>query len=101
MTETAQIAAASEPRKRPRKHLLLQWAEYSVYRFVAAAVRSVSEERLQRWGTRFGGLGGRILRGRDRLALRNLRASFPEKSERECRAILDECWRHFGRETLL
>ena len=85
---------------RRRKNALLQRVEYVLYRAVARAVRSRSNESLNRWGTRLGNLGRLVLRGRDRLAMRNLAATFPEKSEAERRRIADECWRHFGREAL-
>lgn len=83
-----------------RKSRTLQRIEYAAYRGVAALVRRASDASLARWGSRFGALSAKILKKRDRLALRNLRASFPEKTEAELRAILDECWRHFGREML-
>lgn len=86
---------------RRKKSALLQRIEYAAYRLVARLVSAVSDERLLRWGARLGSFSRRVLRGRDRLALRNLSASFPEKSEPELRTILDECWRHFGREMLL
>jgi Kdo2-lipid IVA lauroyltransferase/acyltransferase len=86
---------------RHKKSRLLQRVEYVAYRAVAAAIRSMSEERVYRWGTRFGALAGRLLRGRDRLAMRNLRTTFPDRLEKELRAILNECWRHFGRQFLL
>jgi Kdo2-lipid IVA lauroyltransferase/acyltransferase len=85
---------------RRRKNALLQRVEYILYRAVARAVRSASNESLRRWGTRLGNLGRIVLRGRDRLAMRNLAATFPEKSDAERRRIADECWRHFGREAL-
>ncbi|HEX3577675.1 MAG TPA: lysophospholipid acyltransferase family protein [Thermoanaerobaculia bacterium] len=85
---------------RRRKNTLLQRVEYFFYRAAALAVRAGSEEALRRWGTRLGALARHVLRGRDRLAMRNLAATFPEKSEAERRRILDECWRHFGREAL-
>jgi len=85
---------------RRRKNALLQRVEYVLYRAVARAVRSASNESLNRWGSRLGNLGRLVLRGRDRLAMRNLRATFPEKSESERRRIADECWRHFSREAL-
>jgi KDO2-lipid IV(A) lauroyltransferase len=85
---------------RRRKNALLQRVEYVLYRAVVRAVRSRSDESLRRWGTRIGNLGRRVLRGRDRLAIRNLASAFPEKSESERRRIADECWRHFGREAL-
>jgi KDO2-lipid IV(A) lauroyltransferase len=86
---------------RRKKSALLQRVEYAAYRVVARLVSAVSDERLLRWGTRFGDLSRRLVPRRDRLAMRNLRAAFPEKSDAELRAILDECWRHFGREMLL
>ncbi len=85
---------------RRRKNALLQRVEYLFYRAIARAVRSASNETIGRWGTRLGNLSRRVLRGRDRLALRNLAETFPEKSDAERRRILDECWRHFGREAL-
>ena len=85
---------------RRRKSALSQRVEYILYRAAARAVRAASEEALRRWGTRIGALARHILRGRDRLAMRNLAETFPEKSEIERRRIIDECWRHFGREAL-
>jgi KDO2-lipid IV(A) lauroyltransferase len=85
---------------RRRKSALSQRVEYILYRAAARAVRAASEEGLRRWGTRIGALARHVLRGRDRLAMRNLAETFPEKSEAERRRIIDECWRHFGREAL-
>jgi len=83
------------------KSRLLQRLEYVTYRAIAGAIRSMNEERVYRWGTRFGALCGVLLRGRNRLALRNLGATFPQKTSAELRAIVKECWRHFGRQMLL
>lgn len=88
-------------RRRRRKHPLLQRVEYALYRFVARRVAAMSEEAAHRWGTRLGAVAGKVLRGRDRLALRNLRFVYPERPRRELREIADGCWRHFGRELLL
>jgi KDO2-lipid IV(A) lauroyltransferase len=85
---------------RRRKNALSQRVEYILYRAAARAVRAASEDALRRWGTRIGALARHILRGRDRLAMRNLAETFPEKSDAERRRIIDECWRHFGREAL-
>ncbi|HEY2325174.1 MAG TPA: lysophospholipid acyltransferase family protein [Thermoanaerobaculia bacterium] len=85
---------------RRRKNRVLQRVEYTVYRLIAGAVRRMSEERVARWGSRLGALSRRVLRSRDRLAMRNLRASFPAKSEHELREILDQSWRYFGWEML-
>lgn len=87
-------------RGKRRKSPFVERLEYVLYRSVATAVTSMPEESLLRWGSRVGALGGKLLRGRDRLAMRNLRETFPARSERELRAMLDACWRHFGRETL-
>lgn len=89
-----------KPRKR-RKNPLLQRVEYIVYRFVARRVTAMSEESVHRWGTRLGILGGKILRGRHRLMMRNLRFVYPDRPEKELRKIANDCWRHFGRETLI
>jgi KDO2-lipid IV(A) lauroyltransferase len=85
---------------RRRKSKLQQRLEYAIYLAVARALRSASDEAVVRWGARLGMLARRVVRGRDRLAMRNLRMVFPDKSESERRRILDDCWRHFGRETL-
>src|SRR6185369_6321307 len=84
-----------------KKSRLLQRVEYLAYRGVTRAVGAMSEDSVLRWGTRLGALAAKVLRGRDRLAMRNLRAAFPERGEQELRRILDDSWRHFGRETLL
>jgi KDO2-lipid IV(A) lauroyltransferase len=84
-----------------KKNRALQRIEYIAYRAIAGAIRSMSDERVYRWGTRFGILSGKLLRGRDRLAMRNLRTTFPDRSDAELRSILDECWRHFGRQLLI
>ncbi|HYI08966.1 MAG TPA: tetraacyldisaccharide 4'-kinase [Thermoanaerobaculia bacterium] len=94
-------AAAPERRPKRRKGALLQRVEYIAYRAVARAVTSMSDEAVHRWGTRLGAFAGKILRRRDALAMRNLRASFPDRDARSLRKTLDECWRHFGRELLI
>jgi KDO2-lipid IV(A) lauroyltransferase len=83
-----------------KKSLLLQRVEYALYRGIAALVRAASEERVYRWGGRFGTFAKTVVRRRDRLAMSNLRATFPDRDEASLRATLDECWRHFGREVL-
>jgi tetraacyldisaccharide-1-P 4'-kinase/lauroyl/myristoyl acyltransferase len=94
--------AAPTPRKRKRrKNRVLQRVEYVAYRFVARRVASMSDEGIHRWGTRLGALMGKVLRRRDRLAMRNLRSVYPEREAAELRRMLDACWRHFGREGLL
>ena len=101
--EDAHAARDVKPtaRRKRRKHPLVQRMEYTIYRQVARRVTAMSEEAVYRWGTRLGAAGSKVLRGRDRLAMRNLRAVYPERPERELRKIADECWRHFGREVLM
>jgi len=82
---------------RRKKGRVLQRFEYITYRAVAGFAARLSEESALRWGTRLGSLSSVVLRGRASLALRNLRATFPEKTKHEIRAIAKECWRHFGR----
>lgn len=86
---------------RRKKNRVLQRVEYIFYRVVAAAVRAAGEEGVYRWGGRFGAFAGKVLRSRDKLAMRNLRVTFPDRPLKELRAILDECWRQFGRQLLL
>src|SRR5690242_19749926 len=83
-----------------RKNRLLQRIEYAAYRSVARWIARAPEERVGRWGTRIGALSGKILRGRDRLAMRNIAGAIPEMPESERRRVIDECWRHFGRELM-
>lgn len=95
-------AARGERRRRKRrKNPFVQRAEYLVYKVVSGLVARMSEESVYRWGTRLGALAGKVVRKRDRLGMRNLRHVFPERSEKELRRILNESWRHFGREMLL
>ena len=85
---------------RKRKPEWRQRLEYALYRLVAGRLRNASAERASRWGEHFGRLARKILRRRDRRAMRNLEVAFPEKTYVELRAILDECWRHFGRQAV-
>ncbi len=89
----------AKKRKR-RKHPVVERLEYIAARALTRLVESMSEEAVYRWGTRLGALAGKVIRRRDRLGMRNLRTTFPDRDERELRRILDECWRHFGREVL-
>lgn len=93
-------AATAERRKRTKKGAVLQRVEYLAYRGVARAVAAMSDESIQRWGTRLGVLARRVLARRDRLAMKNLRRVFPDRDARALRKLLDDCWRHFGREVL-
>ena len=82
------------------KALWLQKAEYLLYRSVARRVAGARPETVLRWGSRIGRLASKIVRGRDRTGMRNLRRVFPDRPDSELRRILDDCWKHFGRETL-
>lgn len=99
----AEVAGKAPERRRRkrRKNRVLQRIEYIAFRFIAKRVERMQEERLHVWGTRLGAAAQKVVRRRDKLAMRNLRETFPEKSEAERRRILNECWRHFGREFLL
>lgn len=101
LEEIIKVASQATARKKRRKHPLLQRIEYVAYRFVARRVTAMSEEAVHRWGTRLGALGGKVLRGRDRLMVRNLRFVYPDRPEGELRKLANECWRHFGREALI
>jgi lauroyl/myristoyl acyltransferase/tetraacyldisaccharide-1-P 4'-kinase len=102
LEQIAEVATAPPGRKKKRRKGRLQTRlEYALYQAVARRVAAMSEEAAHRWGTRIGTLARHVLGRRDRLAMRNLRAAFPAKADRELRNTLDECWRHFGREVLL
>lgn len=100
--QVAQSGSTGPPHsKKRRKSPFLQRVEYYAYRIAARTACRMSEASLHRWGTRLGALASKVLRGRDRLAMRNLRATFPERDTASLRKTMDECWRHFGRELLL
>jgi len=86
---------------RRKKSLFVQRAEYALYRAVVWVARRLSDDGVLRWGDRLGNIARRVLRRRDRLAMRNLRDTLRDKSERELREIANACWRHFGREALI
>jgi KDO2-lipid IV(A) lauroyltransferase len=86
---------------RRKKSRLLERVEYAAYRAVAALAARASDASVARWGARIGTLARRVLRKRDRLALGNMQAAFPDRAPAELRGLLDDCWRHFGRELLL
>ena len=100
LNEETIAAIDSMKRRKKRKNALLERVEYAAYRAVMRFTGRMSEEAVYRWGTRLGALAGKVLKGRHKLAMRNLRATFPDRDERELRRILKDCWRHFGREML-
>ena len=85
---------------RKKKHPLLQRIEYLLYRGVVGASKDMSPQALARWGSRLGWTAGHLLRSRDRLAMRNLRDTFPDRTDDALRQTLDAAWKHFGREAL-
>ncbi|HEX6100788.1 MAG TPA: tetraacyldisaccharide 4'-kinase [Thermoanaerobaculia bacterium] len=101
LEEIIDVAAQPRKPKKRRKNPLVQRIEYLAYRFVARRVTAMSEASVHRWGTRLGALGRNVLRGRDRLMLRNLRFVYPDRPESELRQIAKACWHHFGREVLI
>jgi lauroyl/myristoyl acyltransferase/tetraacyldisaccharide-1-P 4'-kinase len=98
------VATGQMPRDRRsqqrKKSRTLERLEYTLYRTIAKRVEGVSDASIQRWGAVLGWVGRRVLRGRQRLALRNLAMIFPGQTDSERRAILDRTWRHFGRQAL-
>jgi tetraacyldisaccharide 4'-kinase len=99
-SDAAAAPARDARRKRRRKSALLQRVEYALYHWISRRVTAMDDHAIERWGARLGVLARRVLRGRDRLALRNLRLAFPDRDSRSLRRTLDVCWRHFGRELL-
>lgn len=83
-----------------KKNPVVERLEYVAYRLIAGAARRASDRSIATWGALLGSLSRRVLRGRDRLALRNLTCTFPDRPAAELRSILDASWRHFGREML-
>src|SRR5581483_1254840 len=80
-----------------KKSRLQTRIEYRLYRILLRAVGAMPDEAVLRWGTRIGALASRVLRGRDRLGMRNLRAAFPERREEQ---LLHDARAH-GKGTLL
>lgn len=83
-----------------KKNAILQRIEYAAYRFAAKRAANASDASIERWGAILGRTARRVLRRRDKLAMRNLAIAFPEKTSAERRAILNTSWIHFGREAL-
>ena len=88
MTDTTPDAA---PRIALRHRL-----EYRLFRGVKALLRTLSPARVRRFGHGLGRLGYRLLAGRRRLALANLRLALPELGPEEHQRITRACFEHFG-----
>ena len=71
--------------------------EYGAVAAVAQATRLVSMETVLAAGTLLGTAFYAVDRSHRQLALRNLRAAFPLRSEAECREIARGMFGHFGR----
>ena len=74
------------------KHLL----EYWVLLLVSFVANSLTDSGAKRFSRIVAWLANRALRYRRRVALRNLRDSFPEKSSEELQSILRGSYRNFG-----
>lgn len=88
-------------RPRKRKSSLVQRIEFGLIRLILLPIRTASLPRVRRWGEALGSLAFRLARARTRLAIRNVRAAFPEMPAEEARAIVRDCWRHFLGESLV
>src|SRR5688500_3492955 len=87
-------------RRRSKKSPFIQRLEYGLYRGLVRLIGLLSAHGVERWGARLGNFASRALRRRTRLAVANVAKTFPEKSEAECREIVEACWRHFSRTVL-
>lgn len=85
------------PRRRAEKSALRKRLEYGIVRVVASRVEKASDAQLTRWGAMMGRIASLTLAKRRRLALRNLREIFPEKSDAERSRIAEKCWSHYAR----
>src|SRR5207248_489428 len=72
-------------------------AEYSLVRVVRQAVRVLPDRAGRSIGTAIGWCFHAADPAHRRLAVRQLRAAFPHRSEAECRAIARATFAHFGR----
>jgi KDO2-lipid IV(A) lauroyltransferase len=71
--------------------------EYGVVVAVRAIVRVLPGGLVRAMGTAIGLVSYALAPARRRLAIRQLRAAFPTRSEAECRAIARATFAHFGR----
>lgn len=99
MTGTPQDPPRRARRKRAKSRPAI-WIEYALFRLLVRAVRGLSEKRLEAWSGRVSRFASRVLASRTRVAMRNLRATFPNRTERELRQIADDCWHHYARSIL-
>lgn len=70
--------------------------EQGAYLLVKGLLRALPHEGARQAGRLLGGLAGRLLGERRRRARENLRQAFPERSEEEIDAVLQESFRHLG-----
>lgn len=83
-------------KKKKRKSILAQRAEYALYRVLAAPIRAAAPKRLESWSGRTAALLPHLLRKRHRIVEKNLRIAFPEMSQQERQRIGRECWSYFA-----
>jgi len=81
----------------PPRVLLRHRVEYGAVTSVIAAVRLLPMRAVLAVGTLLGRAFYFFDRGHRRLAMDNLRAAFPLRSDEECRAICRQMFSHFGR----
>jgi KDO2-lipid IV(A) lauroyltransferase len=94
LTDQDTIEATVPPRPRV---LLRHRLEYGTVVGVIAMVRLLPMRAVLALGTAVGRAFFLFDRGHRRLAIDNLRAAFPLRSEAECRAICRDTFSHFGR----
>jgi KDO2-lipid IV(A) lauroyltransferase len=94
LTDQQTIEATAPPRARV---LLRHRLEHGAVACVIAMVRLLPMRAVIALGTAVGRAFFLFDRGHRRLAINNLRAAFPLRTEAECRAICRETFAHFGR----
>ncbi len=96
MTRLQADSSLRAPIEPPRPALRHRF-EYAAVMAVVAAARVCPMGAVLAAGTLLGRIFYLADRGHRQLAVRNLRAAFPVRSEAECRAIAREMFSHFGR----
>ena len=89
------------PKKKRHKSWLALRLELLVYKGIQLVLRLMPLRLVRLVGRILGALSSRIFSRRTRLAVGNVRTTFPERKPEAHQEIVAECWRHFCAELLI